>query len=98
MTDVSPILSVCIANNRMAAAPKVYLADTGILHSLLGIAGEHDLLAHHPKKLSCHPAHASIRARNRATQHEQGGHQFGERPFALSSPRSGRIEGFTSFN
>ena len=41
MTDVSPILSVCIANNRMAAAPKVYLADTGILHSLLGIAGEH---------------------------------------------------------
>jgi hypothetical protein len=28
-----------------------------------------------------------------ATQHERGSHQFGESPFALSSTRSGRIEG-----
>ena len=31
---------------REVKAPKVYLADTGLLHSLLGIAGHHDLLAH----------------------------------------------------
>ena len=31
---------------REVKAPKVYLADTGILHSLLGIAGMDDLLAH----------------------------------------------------
>jgi predicted AAA+ superfamily ATPase len=31
---------------REVKAPKVYLADTGLLHSLLGIAGQHDLLAH----------------------------------------------------
>jgi hypothetical protein len=31
---------------REIKSPKVYLADTGILHSLLGIAGEHDLLGH----------------------------------------------------
>lgn len=31
---------------REVKAPKVYLADTGILHSLLGIRGEQDLLAH----------------------------------------------------
>ncbi len=31
---------------REVKAPKVYLADTGLLHSLLGIAGERDLLAH----------------------------------------------------
>lgn len=31
---------------REIKAPKVYLTDTGILHSLLGIATEHDLLAH----------------------------------------------------
>lgn len=31
---------------REVKAPKIYLADTGILHSLLGIAGGHDLLAH----------------------------------------------------
>lgn len=31
---------------REVKAPKVYLSDTGILHSLLGIAAETDLLAH----------------------------------------------------
>jgi predicted AAA+ superfamily ATPase len=31
---------------REVKAPKVYLADTGILHSLLGIAGEQELLSH----------------------------------------------------
>ena len=31
---------------REVKAPKVYLSDTGLLHSLLGIAGEQDLLAH----------------------------------------------------
>jgi predicted AAA+ superfamily ATPase len=31
---------------REVKAPKVYLADTGLLHSLLGIAGQQDLLAH----------------------------------------------------
>lgn len=31
---------------REVKAPKVYLADTGILHSLLGIADERELLAH----------------------------------------------------
>ena len=31
---------------REVKAPKVYLTDTGLLHSLLGIAGEQDLLAH----------------------------------------------------
>ena len=31
---------------REVKAPKVYLSDTGLLHSLLGIAAEHDLLAH----------------------------------------------------
>lgn len=31
---------------REVKAPKVYVADTGILHSLLGIAGQDDLLAH----------------------------------------------------
>lgn len=31
---------------REVKAPKVYLTDTGLLHSLLGIAGQHDLLAH----------------------------------------------------
>ncbi|HLF96716.1 MAG TPA: DUF4143 domain-containing protein [Methylococcaceae bacterium] len=31
---------------REVKAPKVYLADTGILHSLLGIVGERELLAH----------------------------------------------------
>lgn len=31
---------------REVKAPKVYLADSGILHSLLGISSEHDLLAH----------------------------------------------------
>lgn len=31
---------------REIKAPKVYLADTGILHSLLGIQTQHDLLAH----------------------------------------------------
>lgn len=31
---------------REIKAPKVYLSDSGILHSLLGISGEHDLLAH----------------------------------------------------
>lgn len=31
---------------REVKTPKIYLADTGILHSLLGIAGEQDLLAH----------------------------------------------------
>jgi hypothetical protein len=31
---------------REVKAPKVYLADTGLLHSLLGISGEQDLLAH----------------------------------------------------
>lgn len=31
---------------REVKSPKVYLSDTGILHSLLGIAGEHDLLGH----------------------------------------------------
>ena len=31
---------------REVKAPKVYLTDTGLLHSLLSIAGEHDLLAH----------------------------------------------------
>lgn len=31
---------------REVKAPKVYLSDTGLLHSLLGIAGQQDLLAH----------------------------------------------------
>lgn len=31
---------------REVKAPKVYLADTGILHSLLGLHSHHDLLAH----------------------------------------------------
>ncbi|MBK6999771.1 MAG: ATP-binding protein [Rhodoferax sp.] len=31
---------------REVKAPKVYLSDTGLLHSLLGIAGHQDLLAH----------------------------------------------------
>jgi len=31
---------------REVKAPKVYLTDSGLLHSLLGIAAEHDLLAH----------------------------------------------------
>lgn len=31
---------------REVKSPKVYLADTGILHSLLGIESEHDLLGH----------------------------------------------------
>jgi predicted AAA+ superfamily ATPase len=31
---------------REVKAPKIYLADTGLLHSLLGIAGERDLLGH----------------------------------------------------
>jgi uncharacterized protein len=31
---------------REVKAPKVYLSDTGLLHSLLGIAEQHDLLAH----------------------------------------------------
>jgi predicted AAA+ superfamily ATPase len=31
---------------REVKAPKVYLSDTGILHSLLGISEQHDLLAH----------------------------------------------------
>ena len=31
---------------REVKAPKVYLADSGLLHSLLGIASEDDLLAH----------------------------------------------------
>lgn len=34
------------AGKREVKAPKVYLTDTGLLHSLLGIATEHDLLAH----------------------------------------------------
>lgn len=31
---------------REVKAPKIYLSDTGLLHSLLGIAEQHDLLAH----------------------------------------------------
>lgn len=31
---------------REVKAPKVYLSDTGLLHSLLGVRTEHDLLAH----------------------------------------------------
>ena len=31
---------------REVKAPKVYLSDTGMLHSLLGVNGEQDLLAH----------------------------------------------------
>lgn len=31
---------------REVKAPKVYLADSGLLHSLLGVGSEHDLLAH----------------------------------------------------
>jgi predicted AAA+ superfamily ATPase len=31
---------------REVKAPKVYLSDTGLLHSLLGISEQHDLLAH----------------------------------------------------
>jgi predicted AAA+ superfamily ATPase len=33
---------------RQVKAPKVYLRDSGLLHSLLGIANQHDL-EHHPK-------------------------------------------------
>lgn len=31
---------------RQVKAPKVYLSDTGLLHALLGLADEHDLLGH----------------------------------------------------
>ena len=34
------------AGKREVKAPKVYLSDTGLLHSLLGVAAERDLLAH----------------------------------------------------
>lgn len=34
------------SGKREVKAPKVYLSDTGLLHSLLGIATENDLLAH----------------------------------------------------
>jgi hypothetical protein len=51
----------------------------------------------HPKKRSCHSAHASIHLAAQGTQHERSGHQFGGKPFPLSSPHSGRIEGSASF-
>lgn len=38
---------------REVKAPKVYLADTGLLHSLLGITSESDLLAHPKCGASC---------------------------------------------
>jgi hypothetical protein len=47
---------------------------------------------------SCHTAHASIHLAAQGTQHERCGLQFGVRPFVLSSPLFGRIEGLLSLN
>jgi hypothetical protein len=51
-----------------------------------------------PKNRSCHTAHASIHLAAQGTQHERCGLQFGVRPFVLSSPLFGRIEGLLSLN
>ncbi|MFZ5523458.1 MAG: hypothetical protein ACOY9D_05160 [Pseudomonadota bacterium] len=51
-----------------------------------------------PENRSCHPVHASIRLAAQGTQYERSGHQLGESPFDLSSPRSGRVERQASFN
>ena len=50
-------------------------------------------VAPEPKSGNWHPIHASIHLAAQGTQHERGGRRFGGRPFALSSPHSGRIEG-----
>jgi len=83
---MSPTLSRTMLNSGHKA-PVLY-------RSLLAWHSDYDNQSGNSSRRILFPAHALPRECGAyLAQHERGGLQFGERSFALSSLRSGRIEG-----